>query len=295
MKSGNARLTPTQQILEQADGPVLMDEGEPFAIVMDITPELAGDWVSQRNDINRPLREVTVKKYAAIILNDRWRLNGDTIKFNKAGKLLDGQHRLTAIVVSNQTVKCFVAFNIQDDAFATLDRPKKRSVADVLARQGEKNVAELAAALTWYWKYTEGRARVHGPEGWPEPDDILPVLVANPGLKDSIHATSGSRFRLLSGRTALAVCHYVLGSVDAEARDKFFELLGMPANLDEFHPIFKLRERLYADNLAKNKLAQHERIAIIYKAWNAWRAGRDVRQLSWRGGGEGKEAFPEPE
>lgn len=290
-------LTPTERLLEQAKAVVKMDPTRPFAMVIEITPELAGDWL-QRNEINRPLREVTVKKYAAIILNDRWQLNGDTIKFSPKGDLLDGQHRLTAIIVSGVTVPCFVAFNIDQDSFTTLDRPKKRSIADVLALMGEKNTGQFAAVLSWYWKYSNGRTRVHGPEGWPEPDDILVTLKENPGLRDSLNAVSSGKFKLLSGLTALALTHYVLGSLDAEARDEFFGLLAVPAGLDEYHPIWKLRDRLIQDHLNRTKMAQHERIAIIFKAWNAWRTGRDIRVLAWRGGsgtGTGAEAFPEPQ
>jgi len=285
----------TDRILEEADvkWPVLMDPDKPFAIVINISPEIAGDWMA-RNNMNRPLAEVTVKKYASLILNNRWQLNGDTIKFSKKGNLIDGQHRLTGIIVSQSTVPCLVVFNIDEDAFITLDRPKKRSIANVLALKGEKNVGSYAAVLSWYWKYSTGRSRLSGPEGWPEPDDILKVLAEHPGLRDSLNAVTASRFRVLSGTTALAVTHYVLGDIDEPARDEFFNLLAVPAELDEFHPIWKLRERLVQDRISKNKLSQHERIAIIFKAWNAWRAGRDVRVLGWRSSGAGSEAFPEP-
>lgn len=290
------KLSPTQEILAEA---ALASEGHdpeerPFAMVVTVTPEMAGDWLL-RNKTNRPLREITVKKYATIINSGRWRLNGDTIKFDKEGNLIDGQHRLNAIIVSDRPVDIFVVFNLESDTFATLDRPKKRSVADVLFLQGEVAPKDLGAALSWYWKYVNGRIRVFGPEGWAEPTDIVELLAANPGMRDSVRAVWSRKYGVLGGRAALAMTHYVLSQIDAAQCEKFFQYLATPAMLDEFNPIFRLRERFMVDRSAKNKMATAERIAITFKAWNAWRAGQDVKSLRWRSAGSGKEAFPKPE
>jgi hypothetical protein len=296
------RETAAARLLHEAGGPrevvtidPLTEEGV-FGVVMEVTPDMASTWL-QYNSINRPLRADTVQKYADIIQGGEWRLNGDSIKFDKTGQLIDGQHRLCAIVVANIPVPTMVVFGCETSAITTLDRPKKRSVADVLSMKGEKNTAALGAVLSWYWKYSTARIRNQSARGWPEPQETLRLLGENPGIRDSLAAVHTGRFAIMSSTTALAVAHYILSQRAPEDTKKFFELLANPVGLDVDHPINRLRERLIMNRTKRSegKLPTHERIAIIFKVWNAWRAGRNISQLAWRGRGDSSESFPEPE
>lgn len=62
-----------------------------------ITPELAADLLS-RNMKNRPVSQQRVRKYMAAMVAGKWLLNGEAIKISIDGRLIDGQHRLKAII-----------------------------------------------------------------------------------------------------------------------------------------------------------------------------------------------------
>lgn len=90
-----------------------------------------------------------------------------------------------------------------------------------------------------------------------------------------------------------AVMYLVFGSIDADARDKFFDQLDSGANLSEGSPILSYR-RMFSElrrrTGGKYRVEQTEHSALLIKAWNAWRQGRVLRRLMWRDG----EDFPVP-
>lgn len=100
-------------------------------IIEDVSPELAGHYISF-NSSNRPLRVKTVDMLCGIILRGQWKTTHQGIAFDIYGNLLDGQHRLVAIIKSNCTVKLAVTRGLPSDAFVAMDLGLKRSVSDLL-------------------------------------------------------------------------------------------------------------------------------------------------------------------
>ena len=65
----------------------------------DVTPDMARTYLKS-NTHNRPLDAARVSKYAADMRAGRWLVSPETISFDEHGVLLNGQHRLGAIVES---------------------------------------------------------------------------------------------------------------------------------------------------------------------------------------------------
>jgi hypothetical protein len=105
--------------------------------VAEITPELAREILEKCNRDNRPLKKDHIKRLTSSLKNNEWMLNGEAIAFSKSGRLLDGQHRLTACVSSGKPFKTLVIKGIEeDDAFGTIDIGKPRTVTDLMNLQG---------------------------------------------------------------------------------------------------------------------------------------------------------------
>lgn len=75
--------------------------------VVTITPEMAADMLT-RNCSNRPLRRHVMEYYARQIRNGAWRLTHQGIAIDMDGNLVDGQHRLSAIVQAGIAVQMMV-------------------------------------------------------------------------------------------------------------------------------------------------------------------------------------------
>lgn len=108
--------------------------------LMEITPDVAKKFLT-RNTRNRDLRERLVESYANDMRNGNWLVNHQGIAFNENGDLIDGQHRLHAVVKSGVTVWMFVVKGLSDtvqngvllSTMDTVDAHKPRSVADHLS------------------------------------------------------------------------------------------------------------------------------------------------------------------
>jgi hypothetical protein len=68
---------------------------------------------------------------------DRWRPSSQGISFDTAGLLMDGQHRLWAVIEANVTVKMRVFFNEPPENRWVLDTGNRRNNLDVLTLTGE--------------------------------------------------------------------------------------------------------------------------------------------------------------
>ena len=65
-----------------------------------ITPELAKEWLKTSIG-NRNLKKDVLQGLLAEIADGKWEFNGETIVFDENNTLLDGHHRLTAVVKSD--------------------------------------------------------------------------------------------------------------------------------------------------------------------------------------------------
>ncbi|HET8687537.1 MAG TPA: hypothetical protein VFM18_12870, partial [Methanosarcina sp.] len=104
-----------------------------------ITPELAEVLLENNISNNRKLKEKLVKKYVQDILSDNWCIS-DALKFDKNGNLIDGQHRLHAVIAANKAVKFAIVRNYEPEAAQVLDIGCKRTASDIAALQG-KNIS----------------------------------------------------------------------------------------------------------------------------------------------------------
>lgn len=116
-----------------------------------ITPDDAAVLL-KTNVNNRKLSRRRVEMYANDIKRGQWKLTGDTIKLAKNPKtgevrLIDGQHRLHAIVAANMPIQTVVATGLQEDAFSVIDRGKTRTYNDVLNMSNIKNSNTVASMV----------------------------------------------------------------------------------------------------------------------------------------------------
>lgn len=99
--------------------------------IIDVTPTLAGQLLNA-NTGNRRLRKDHVHDLAQRMRRGEWRLSPEAISFDVNGRLIDGQHRLNAIVDSGVTCRMLVVFDAPAESFAVIDQGIRRSIADVL-------------------------------------------------------------------------------------------------------------------------------------------------------------------
>jgi hypothetical protein len=279
----------------------------PVYTVADITPDLAKKWLEQ-NIHNRNLRERVVNGYAADMRNGDWVEDGQSIKFAKGdvvlldnppihgGALLDGQHRLSAIVTADVTVRMLVVSNLHDSAQEVMDTGAKRVLADVLKLRGEQYSTTLAAACMRVYQWKQGYRKNLKSAGNSRPThrQLLEVLDQHPELRRSVEISDRVRkVGRLSASTA-ALCHWLFSQIDVDDCAFFFARLCDGVGLMNDDPVYALRRVL--ENFAADRGRPDEALvtALVIKAWNAYRDGRSVQVLAYRPGGARPEPYPEP-
>lgn len=118
-----------------------------------ITPEIAKFYL-QFNSNNRPLKKSVVETYANEMRAERWRLTHQGLAFDRDGTLLDGQHRLAAIVSSGAHVEMLVARGIETKTQIVMDDHAKRTAGDALSlcrkeSITQRDIAIIRAAVTF--------------------------------------------------------------------------------------------------------------------------------------------------
>ncbi len=120
---------------------------------MDVTPAMASTWL-KNNHGNRQLRREAVTAYARDMINGVWVPTHQGIAFNDKDVLIDGQHRLHAIVLSGKTVRLMVTFGLPSKidgsemtTMDAVDRGATRTVADQLTIQHGFKYGSMTATI----------------------------------------------------------------------------------------------------------------------------------------------------
>lgn len=99
-----------------------------------ITPLMAREFLDRNIDNNRVVRIAAVERMAADMVNKYWDYQiCNPIRFDKDGRLVDGQHRLLAIIRANVAVYIWVE---RDVCSLHIDEAQRRTVADTLKMSG---------------------------------------------------------------------------------------------------------------------------------------------------------------
>jgi hypothetical protein len=104
--------------------------------VRDCTPVEAQKILDDCNKGNRAMSASTVNKLRYAMRHGRFQFNGATVCRAQDGRLIDGQNRLQAIVLSDTTQPIIEITGFHEGAMETMDLGKSRSVADILMAKG---------------------------------------------------------------------------------------------------------------------------------------------------------------
>jgi hypothetical protein len=135
----------------------------PYGIRMKISPTVALMILADRNGQNRDIERRRVAKYVSDMITGKWEVHGGGLQFNRQGQLIDGQHRLEAVIESNVTVDFMVTFGVEDKAIIAIDEGRPRSnldVARILGLEGvNKQIMSIASYLLEYRGVKDKRSR----------------------------------------------------------------------------------------------------------------------------------------
>lgn len=251
--------------------------------VLDVSPQLAAEWLT-RNTNNRPLSKSTVQQLVGQIQRGEWQLTHQGIAFDEDGTLIDGQHRLAAIVKAGIGVPLTVTHGVPRTAFTVMDTGRKRTGRDALALAGEANATHLAAALRGLHLYLHApNSAWSGGVSVTSNDQLLDVLDKHAGIRDALHHGIALNRACRITVTAATIGWYVTTQARPDIDQSPWEDgIVTGARLEPGDPRLTLRNtmlNLAAGRTHRRRDDSREHLLYYLKAWNAWVEGRNIKLL----------------
>lgn len=135
--------------------------------------------ILDKEDPNRVPRYAHINELAAKMNAGQWYWNGDSVRFNSKGQLVDGQHRFRAFVKSDLDEIYFVKIeDLTEDAVNTIDLGAKRSLGDQLDFLGQDygNSKTALKVLQLVHKYESNGERGKISVKTLTPQEIVPTI-----------------------------------------------------------------------------------------------------------------------
>jgi hypothetical protein len=250
----------------------------PEVDIVTVTPELAEKWLRQ-NTHNRPLRKRAIADYSRDMAAGKWLQNGEALKFASDGTLLDGQHRLYAVVKAGVPVTMLIVTGLPPETQETMDAGRKRTTADAFGLRGEANATVLAAVLKRVWLWDQGDYKF-GQSYIPTTAECASLLKERPEIHRSVEIAVRvhQTFRYLP-QSVTGTAHHLLSRIDTGEAVWFFARVGDGAELPAGHPVLTLRTRIMTDKAENRSIPDFRYMAYLIRAWNAVRDGRSLGRI----------------
>ncbi len=239
-----------------------------------------------------------VRAYASDMQGGFWRLTPDPLVFDTDGRLINGQHRMAAVVKSGTTQQFKVSRGWPHSTFEVLDKGRKRTAAHTLFARGEINSTLLAGIAALLWRYEEERDITKWSVGRSisEPE-VLKIVDESPLLREAVKWV-GRTPRFMPRGAMAAARSLVAGAGGAtgdrvleqwEASEGWFTSLveGAGEQWERGAPAHTLRR--YLENKGHGHVTKGERfppggfgLYLILKAWNKQTKGESWASVSYR-------------
>jgi hypothetical protein len=263
-----------------------------------ITPEIATKILEESKDVkNRNVVDKHVEWLGAQMKAGKWVMNGEAIIIDDEGQVVDGQHRLWAVVNSGATIETMVTRGVDRRGFATIDTGNARTVGNVLGITGEKQSNNLATALSWIYRHDLGKMLWQSKKAGFTSQIALSLIRKHPEVRDSVEFAQKVHRVEPWSRVALSTMIFLHFMFSRHSKDKaieFFETVGDQRFDTDGTCTRTLRNYiLRRDRSIQGMQATLELMAIIVKGFGYFLDGRSgVRAYVWRRGGEAPEDFP---
>ena len=273
----------------------MISTNHPTAVFMSITPEMAAEMLESNTENFRNISDSRVTTMSKDMSDGNWELNGETIKVHADGKVLDGQHRLWAIVKSGVTIQALVVQGLHCEG-KSIDRGQSRTVGQWLAHTGVPSAGRVAAIARSILCYEGGQwGKSHMNNLTLTDSDVIDFAEVNlKAIQDAMAVVKQQGFFSLPLRATIA---FVASGENMPSQcptiEWFFETLKTGVGLTELDAVFHLRNR-WIKQTPGSKLTPFMQRALITEAWNRTAEGVETtqRMLTFRFTGPSAQKAP---
>jgi hypothetical protein len=258
-----------------------------------ISPQVA-NYLLTYNTNNRKPRESIVARYAKEMKEGRWKEDtGELVKISKSGVLLDGQHRLLAVVKSGCSIAFHVSFEMKDEIFEVIDQGSKRNATDIFLIEGCQYSTMIPSMIQTYCLLKNGKVGQRGTQldNKHSPSKLLEIYNQDVESWNDVAKKSHNwyqQFSKIIQPSTIGAFYALFKDIDNVQALDFMEQLckGTRINNDTIH---WLRKKLTDDKISSFKMQTSYKNAIIIKTWNNFRKNISTSRVNYN---LEKEKFP---
>ena len=240
-----------------------------------ITPDFAEYVLETKNTKNRSMKPANLKRLVTAIDNGEWIITNQGLAFDKDGNLLDGQHRLLAIVKTGKTLPIMVARNMDPKIFNCVDTGTARTAADGLYIQGCSASKHLAAGIKVYLLYKRFPRGSWTFAAVPTHSEILQEYKDNQEVYDEITNQMGVYHRKFHFfNLSVGIPMYKLISeknYSEEILSEFWTQFSEGTNLNIDNPILSFRNQMMQKGFRhRGSYYQRYQLNAFIRLFNLW-------------------------
>ncbi len=241
-----------------------------------MTPSMAASLL-ESGDNYRSTKDV-IYQMVDDMKNGKWQNNGETIKVDRNGVMLDGFHRCLSCVRSGCAFETCIAWNVEPEYLYSIDAGKPRTFNDALHHQNVRKYNLVAASVRLCWSYEHCSLTNFGVK--------LGVL----GLLDYFNTNLDIADIACDTRIAGGVLRPSVGCMIVKFADKrfgsqpidFVDAISSGKGLRDGTGAFRLRDRLLRESrfgAGKMKLKTNHIAILAVRAFNADLSGQPIGNL----------------
>lgn len=235
--------------------------------------------------VNRAIDPNRVKRYQGAMERGEWNL-GDPIMLNCDGSIIEGQHRLHAVIKADTAVPFVIIEGYDPEkTFGIVGSGKERTARDWFSIRGDKNPGVRAAACRLIQTDRDESIHDAGNRRTITPTQLLTLREeVREELDESMAAVPNSMGKIVS-RAIMVYCHYTFAKRDKGLADLFMDGLATGEQLRATDPVHVLREQFLGakrERVSSGSQRQQVVIGTTRLAWNLVRAGKTSKRIQYR-------------
>jgi hypothetical protein len=241
----------------------------------------------ETNEDNRNLKSSVIEKINHDLVNSRYYLNGETISVSRTMRLLNGQHRLTAVIQTNIPILTWVIFGVPDEYKTTFDQGTSKTVADFLKMQrvaSSKDVSIIVKLILLYAPGAEVTSKDLANRRLSNQDKLEGYEQYRNQIHYALDTFGRSKYAKVNRAIAAITASHVLISreIPEKTVDTFFDkLTGTGGNINHQDPVLWLRAKIneVLNSRVKIESSSEYKMNFILRAWNASILDKKVTRL----------------
>lgn len=248
-----------------------------------ITPAIAAQYLDA-NKNNRRVKEPVVLRYAEDMKSGRWKADtAEVIKISINGNILDGQHRLKAVIKAGTSINFHVAVGLKDDVFDVLDTGSTRNASDSFKIAGIKNSNSIPSIINTYYTLKKGLSTSGQKNNRLGNSELLMKYYEREEFFQMVDRKVFhwyTAFATILKPSTIGGFYCFFHDINSERANDFMNQLTTGKDIKHI-AINMLRDKLMKDKMSSRKMPQPLKYALIIKAWNYFRENKDLRILKF--------------